>query len=174
MVNFKNVPDAYTVNPLEFSVSPSRAQFNIFVDEYDKTTSSLVGTIDFKTLSPSNNSFTFSTEGTNVVDGSVDEFEVTVDMEGFSEEYMTITSDEIKVNNPGNKTYKISDVSKSVVVVGKENDLKSITHKQMKVEIDLSQVEWKAGETITIPAIVSVDSSSCWIYGNYTVEITMM
>ena len=52
--------------------------------------------------------------------------------------------------------------------------MKSITKDMIKVEVDLSQVEWKAGENVTVPAIVSVDKPTCWIYGNYTVEISML
>ncbi len=173
-VTFKNIPDAYSADPLKYSVSPQNAQFNVFVDEYDKTTACSVGTIDFKSLSPSNNVFVFSGESTNVVEGSVDEFVVKVDMEDFSEEYMTLSSEKINVNNPNGKTYKISDFNKSVVIIGTEEDLKSITKDMIKVEVDLSQVEWKAGETVTVPAIVSVDKTTCWIYGNYTVEISML
>ena len=94
-VTFKNIPDAYSANPLKYTVSPQSAQFNIFVDEYEKTSAYSVGTIDFKTLSPSNNVFTFSGENTDVVEGSVDEFVVKVDMDGFSEEYMTLSSEKI-------------------------------------------------------------------------------
>lgn len=173
-VTFKNIPDAYSANPLKYTVSPQSAQFNIFVDEYEKTSAYSVGTIDFKTLSPSNNVFTFSGENTDVVEGSVDEFVVKVDMDGFSEEYMTLSSEKIKVNNPNNQNYKISDFNKSVVIIGTDEDLKSITKDMIKVEVDLSQVEWKAGENVTVPAIVSVDKPTCWIYGNYTVEISML
>ena len=60
------------------------------------------------------------------------------------------------------------------MVIGTEEDLKSITKDMIKVEVDLSQVEWKAGGTVTVPAIVSVDKSTCWVYGNYTVEISML
>lgn len=172
-VTFKNIPDAYSANPLKYTVSPQTAQFNVFVDEYDKTTACSVGTIDFKSLSPSKNVFVFSGESTDVVEGSVDEFVVEVNMDDFSEEYMTLSAESIKVNNPNDKDYKISDFSKSVVVIGTEEDLKSITKDMIKVEVDLSQVEWKAGETVTVPAIVSVDKSTCWVYGNYTVEISM-
>lgn len=173
-VTFKNIPDAYSANPLKYTVSPQSAQFNVFVDEYEKTSAYSVGTIDFKTLSPSNNVFTFSGENTDVVEGSVDEFVVKVDMDGFSEEYMTLSSEKIKVNNPNNQNYKISDFNKSVVIIGTDEDLKSITKDMIKVEVDLSQVEWKAGENVTVPAIVSVDKPTCWIYGNYTVEISML
>ncbi|MBO5066385.1 MAG: hypothetical protein J6D06_09755 [Clostridia bacterium] len=172
-VTFKNIPDAYSVDPLKYSVSPQNAQFNVFVDEYDKTTSCSVGTIDFKSLSPTNNVFVFSGESTDVVEGTVDEFVVEVDMDSFSEEYMTLSSETINVNNPDDKTYEISNFNKSVVIIGTEEDLKSITKDMIKVDVDLSQVEWKAGETVSVPAIVSVNSPTCWIYGNYTVEISM-
>ena len=79
-VDFKNVPDAYKVTPLGFSISPANAQFNVFVDEYEKTTSCSVGVIDFKTLSPSNNIFTFGADGTNVVEEGLEEFKVQVDL----------------------------------------------------------------------------------------------
>ena len=173
-VTFKNIPDAYSANPLKYTVSPQTAQFNVFVDEYDNTTACSVGSIDFKSLSPSKNVFVFTGESTDVVEGSVDEFVVEVNMDDFSEEYMTLSAESIKVNNPNNKDYKISDFSKSVVVIGTEEDLKSITKDMIKVEVDLSQVEWKAGGTVTVPAIVSVDKSTCWVYGNYTVEISML
>ena len=106
-------------------------------------------------------------------EGTVGEFVVEVNMDGFSEEYMTVSSEAIEVNNPDDRLYKVSEFNQSVVIIGKEEDLKNITKDMIKVEVDLSQVEWKAGETVTVPAIVSVDKSTCWIYGSYTVEITM-
>ena len=173
IVTFKNIPDAYSTSPLEYSISPKKAQFNVFVDVYDKTAEYSVGTIDFKSLSPSKNIFTFTGESTEVVEGTVGEFVVEVNMDGFSEEYMTVSSEAIEVNNPDDRLYKVSEFNQSVVIIGKEEDLKNITKDMIKVEVDLSQVEWKAGETVTVPAIVSVDKSTCWIYGSYTVEITM-
>lgn len=173
-VTFKNIPDNYSINPLKYTVSPARAQFNVFVEEYDKTTACSVGTIDFKSLSPSNNVFVFSGESTNVVKDTVDEFVVEVDLDGFSEEYMTVSSDYITVNNPANKEYKISDFGNSVVVIGTEDDLKTITADMIKIDVDLSQVEWEKGEKVTVPAIVSVEKPTCWVYGSYTVEIEML
>ena len=62
IVTFKNAPDNYVVTPLKYSVSPSKDLFNISVDDYDKTIDYSIGTIDFKTLSPSNHVFTFLAE----------------------------------------------------------------------------------------------------------------
>ena len=36
-VLFKNAPDEYVLNPLDYSVSPAKDFFNISVDEYEKT-----------------------------------------------------------------------------------------------------------------------------------------
>ncbi len=172
-VNFKNVPKNYVASPLKYKISPAKETFNIFVDEYEKTTSYDVGTVDFKTLSPTNNRFVFASEKLPVAEGGVEEFIVTVDMSGFSQEYISVSEDKIKVNNPENVDYKLSGYPNSVVVVGPEAELKGITKDKIYVEIDLSQVDISEGETVTIPALITVDSDTCWVYGTYDVEITL-
>lgn len=171
-VNFKNIPQNYAANPLSYKISPAKESFNIFVDEYDKTTSYAVGTIDFKALSPTNNRFVFSSEKLAVADGGADEFIVNVDMTGFAQEYISISADKIKVNNPEKADYTVSYYPNSVVIVGPQSELEQITKDNIYVEIDLSQIDAEAGETVTIPALITVDSDSCWVYGTYDVEIT--
>lgn len=172
-VTFKNAPDTYAITPLKYTVSPSREEFNILVDDYDKTVEYSVGTIDFKELSPSSNTFTFAAENTAVANSDVENFTVTVDMDGFSQEFVTFSSDKIKLNNPDNKEYKVSGLNKSVVVVGTEDALKSITEDSITVEVDLSGVELTEGQSVTLPAIVTVNNQSCWAFGAYTVEVSM-
>ncbi len=171
-VSFKNVPKNYLASPLMYKISPAKETFNIFVDEYEKTTSYDVGVIDFKTLSPTNNRFVFSSEKLPVADGSAEEFIVSVDMSGFSQEYVNISEEKIKINNPENIDYTLSYYPNSVVVVGPDAELIGITKDKIYVEIDLSQVDITKGETITIPALITVDSDTCWVYGTYDVEIT--
>lgn len=170
-VNFKNIPHYYAASPLSYKISPIKETFNIFVDEYDKTTSYNVGTIDFKSLSPTNNRFVFSSEKLPVVAGGAEEFIVTVDMTGFTQEYISVSADKIKVNNPEKEDYTISYYPNSVVVVGPQSELERITKDKIYVEIDLSQIDAKQGETVTIPALITVDSDTCWVYGTYDVEI---
>lgn len=172
-VNFKNVPKNYVANSLKYKISPTKESFNIFVDEYEKTTSYNVGTIDFKSLSPTNNRFVFDSEKLPVAQDGADEFIVTVDMSGFSQEYISVSEEKIKINNPENLDYKLSDYPNSVVVVGPESELESITKDKIYVEIDFSQVDLIEGETVTIPALITVDSDTCWVYGTYDVEITL-
>lgn len=171
-VSFKNVPKNYIESPLSYKVSPTKETFNIFVDQYKQVTSYDVGIIDFKALSPTNNRFVFSSEKLPVADSAVKEFIVTVDMSDFSQEYVNVSEDKIKINNPDNLDYTLSYYPNSVVVVGPDAELQGITKDKIYVEIDLSQVEIKEGETVTIPALVTVESDSCWVYGTYDVEIT--
>ncbi len=173
VVAFKNAPDNFVVTPLKYTVSPSKDLFNISVDDYDKTVDYTIGTIDFKTLSPSNHVFTFLAENVATAEESeTEEFTVNVDMSGISQEYITYSSDKFVINNPGNKDYKVSGLNKSVIVVGSEKDLESITEENIKVEIDLSDIEINKGQTVTVPAVVAVDNAGCWIYGNYFVEVS--
>lgn len=173
-VTFKNAPDNYVVTPLDYKVSPSKDYFNISVDDYGKTNDFSIGTIDFKTLSPSNHVFSFDTKTLALSkESSTDTFTVDVDMSGITQEYVTYSSKKIKVNNPKKITYNISGLNKSIVVVGTEKDLESITEDDIRVEIDLSELEIRKGQSVTVPAVVSVKSASCWVYGTYSVEVSL-
>ncbi len=173
-VAFKNAPDEYVLSPLSFTVSPNKDSFKISVDDYDKTTSFSVGTIDFKQLSPDNHVFEFDSKDIAVADSSKTEsFRVNVDMDGFTTDYFTFPSAKVTANNPEKKSYKISGLNKSVVVVGTAKNLEGITVDDISVEVDLAAVDITRGQTISIPAVVSVKSSNCWVYGTYTVEVTL-
>ena len=174
IVAFKNAPNNFMVTPLSYTVSPAKDLFNISVDDYDKTVDFTVGTIDFRTLSPSNHVFTFLAEDIAVAEGSeTEKYTVNVDMSGISQEYVTYSSDKFVINNPANKQYKISELNKSVVVVGTPKDLESITEEAIKVEIDLSETDISKGQSVTVPAVVTIDNAGCWIYGSYSVDVSL-
>ncbi len=174
IATFKNAPDAYAVNPLEYTVSPEQDTFNISVDDYEKTVDFSVGTVDFKNLSPSNHVFTFEASDLPVSESSKTEtFRVNVDMTGITQDYVTVSSDKIKLNNPDDVSYKVSGLNKSVVVVGAEKDLSSVTEEDITVEVDLSEVNISKGQSVTVTAVVSVNSASCWVYGTYTVDVSL-
>ena len=100
-------------------------------------------------------------------------FVVKLDVSDISQEYFTFSSGKVKVNNPDNLDYKVSGLNKSVVVVGSEKALESITEDDISVEIDISDINITAGQTTSVPANVTVKSSNCWIYGTYTVEVSL-
>lgn len=173
-VLFKNAPDEYVLNPLHYTVSPSKDYFNISVDEFEKTVDFAVGTIDLKSVSPSNYVFEFSASDLPVAEESkTEKFVVKLDVSNLSQEYFVIPASQIHANNPSKIDYKISGLNKSVVIVGTEKALDSITADKIKVEADVSAINISAGQSITIPVNVTVDSTNCWVYGSYTVEISL-
>ncbi len=174
IVTFKNAPDNFIVTPLSFEISPETDLFNISVDDYEKTLDYSVGVIDFKTLSPSNHVFTFLAENTNIsTESSTEKFDVNVDMSGIKQEYLNYSREKIQINNPDEKAYVVSSLNKSLVVVGNEKDLETVTEDNIKVEVDLSEVEITKGQTVSVPANVTVDNAGCWIYGTYFVEVSL-
>jgi YbbR domain-containing protein len=106
-------------------------------------------------------------------ESDTEKFVVKLDVSDISQEYFTISSKKVKVNNPNNLDYKVSGLNKSVVVVGSEKALESITEADISVEIDISDINITAGQTTSVPANVTVKSSNCWIYGTYTVEVSL-
>lgn len=173
VVTFKNAPDSLVLNPLKYSITPNTAKFNILVDDYDKTTEYVVGSVNFKELSPTSNTFTFDASNTSVAESNITGFTVSVNMDGYTQEYMKISSGKIEVNNPDELECNVSELNKSIVIVGTAEDLKGITEDMITVEVDLSSVVLEQGEVKTIPAVVSVESASCWVYGAYTVDVSL-
>ncbi len=174
IVTFKNAPDNFVVTPLKYTITPAKAKFNISVDDYDQTVDYSVGTIDFKNLSLSNHVFTFYAENTAVSkESTAESFTVDVKLTGIKQEYMTYPEEKININNPGNKNYRISGLNKSVLIVGSEKELEKVVEENIKVDVDLSEVKINKGQTVTVPAIVSVDNPGCWICGTYYVEVSL-
>ena len=173
IVTFKNAPDNYVVTPLKYSITPGSADFDILVDEYDQTEQVSVGTIDFRNLYPGNDSFVFDASEVAVSDKSITEFKVKVDLSDYSQESVKVSEDKVHVNNPNNLEYKISGLNKSVTVVGKKEVLSKITTDMINIEVDLSSVAITKGETVSLPAVVTVNDSSCWVCGSYMVEVTL-
>ncbi len=172
-VTFKNAPDSLLLNPLKYSITPNIAEFNVLVDDYDKTTEYVVGSINFKELSPTSNTFTFDATNTTIVNSDVESFTVSVNLDGYTQEYMKTSSAQISVNNPENIDFKMSELNKSIVIVGTEEDLKAITEDMITIDVDLSSVIIEEGVPKTVPAVVSVKSTTCWVYGAYTVDVSM-
>ena len=172
VVTFKNAPDGLLLNPLEYSITPNSADFNVLVDDYDKITEYVVGSINFKELSPTSNTFTFDAQNTTITDEDIESFVVSVNMDDYTQEYMKIPFSRISVNNPNSIEFSMSDLNKSIVIVGTEENLKAITEDMVTVEVDLSTVTLEDGASKTIPAIVTVNSANCWVYGAYSVDVS--
>lgn len=172
-VTYKNAPDSYVVDPLPYTVSPAKDLFNISVDDYDKTTSYSVGTVDFKLLSPSNHVFTFDSEDLGDAKyGENGSYTVDVDVSGIDQEYFVMEPSKYKITE-GKVKYSCSELNKSIVIVGTPKNLAAITEDMISVAVDFSELDLSKGQTVTVPAVVSVKSDTgCWVYGTYSVDVS--
>ncbi len=173
IVTFKNTPSDLVSKSLKYKITPAKTDFNIIVDEYNNTNECSVGVIDYKMLSPSNNVFRFIADETTASNPKFKEFVVTVDMSEYSQEYIEVSSKKVNITNPDNLDVSVYGLDKTVLIVGKEADLMKITEDMISVSIDLSLMDITAGEAVSIPAVVSVDSPSCWVYGTYSVKVKL-
>ena len=98
---------------------------------------------------------------------------VDVDVSALSQEYFTLPAENIKINNSSSVKYVVSGLDKSVSVIGTAKNLENITVDDIQAEVDLSELEMRPGQTVSVPVAVSVKSKNCWIYGSYTVEVTL-
>ena len=106
-------------------------------------------------------------------ESETEEFTVELDVSELSQDYFTIPAEKIKANNPEKLPYKVSGLDKSVVIVGTEKALESITDDLISVEVDLSSVKITEGQTVSVPVNVILKSANCWVYGSYTAEVTL-
>ena len=170
-VYFKNVPEFYHTSPLAYVISPHKAEFDTSVDEYANIDTYYVGTIDFRKLSPDNTDFEFYYDDPDTIEPNDREFVVSVDLSGYTQDYFSVSSEDVVVNNPENIDCTVRGLS-NIVVVGKQASIDNITEDKISVEIDLSGIEFEPGECKEVPATVLVDSSDCWVYGSYVVYVT--
>lgn len=169
-VYFKNVPDLYLTQPLNYVVSPHKAEFDTSVDEYANTEVFYIGTIDFRKLNLENTEFTFTYDDPDTEETVDKEFVVSVNLAGYAEETFYIEADDFVINNPNNIKCSVTDVS-NIVIVGKPESLETITEDKISVEVNLSDLEINPGECKEVRATVSVDSADCWVYGTYNVKV---
>lgn len=170
-VYFKNVPELYYTQPLEYVVSPFKAEFETSVEDYATTDTYYVGTIDFRKLSPNNTEFEFYYDDPDTVETQDKTFTVSVDLNGYTQEYFSVTAGDVIINNPDNLDCTVRGLS-NIVVVGKQASIDNITEDKISVEIDLSGIEIASGECKEVPATVTVNSADCWVYGTYMVYVT--
>ena len=66
---------------------------------------------------------------------------------------------------------KVNDTKQ--LVCDKYNVIKEITEDMITVEVDLSSVTATKGQTVSVPAVVTVANPDCWVCGTYSVEVTI-
>ncbi len=175
MAQFDNLPEYYKNEPLSVTYSPSE----LLVAGTDSQITSLayfeLAPIDFRQLSPGNNTFEFDVTapgGITVID-ETEKVSVTVDMSNFAMAQFDLRAENIVTNLPAEYTLvEIRPVS-GVQIVAPKQVVDSITSDALVAEIDLSGVTLTPGVN-TVELNISVKNrNDCWAYGTYTTTIVL-
>ncbi len=173
-VTFKNATNYYLEHPLPCEITPSSGNFDVSIEEFRVVKTALVGTIDFKELSVSKNTFTFPTSNlTDIVyNGKASVFSVTVDMTGMEQRKFTVPLKNISIiNKVGTDEITIPDgLNTEVTIVGPAETISLLTTDNIFAEIDLQSEVLEPGDFVR-DARVYTSNTTCWAYGTYTCKI---
>lgn len=130
--------------------------------------------LDFSSVNVENNTITAEIPmptGVRNVSG-VEEATVTVNLNGFTESNIALTTFNLS-NVPENKTVTVVTKSLTVDVVGSTAQLQRLSAASLYATVDMASYSDKNGN-IEVPVTIGISgSTSCWAYGQYTVQVSV-
>lgn len=170
---FKNAPSGIDTNLFAAQIDHSSVTVIGTPDVVDKMTTLSLSAIDFNSISPSNNVFEISPvlpDGVKL-DDAIDFFTVTLDTSQFGEKTLTIS--DVRFENL-DKDYMVtrSESIRNVKICGPASVIELLTSSDVYATVDLTG---KAAGDHTLDVIIkSSKYNNIWVYGKYTVTITIM
>lgn len=166
------------LNASDFSVKYSVDSVNAGVLEGAGINQANIGNIDFSKLKAGKNVFTFKTESMEsfTVLDNIDEITATVTVpSNYTTASFYVDGSNVEFSNipKGYKAEVVSLSSYDVSVVGKSQDLSSLTRSNVKLLIDLSSIKDNVDEgSMDFTTTATLDNSdTCWVYGDYKAVI---
>ncbi len=182
-VKFINQPVVYTDNPPKALISPDEVEILYNPKDSEDLEKLYVGTVDFREIQNKVNRFTFNIDeklGASVVDKSIEEFVVEIDMSSMSRKTLDSAPGKIVYLN-GNEDFNYTiDYDNSnidrIVLIGPKESLEKITIDDIQVEINVSSLNLarSGAQTVEVSNIsIQADKiDDCWVYGKYTARIS--
>ena len=177
--NFTGKPSK--INTSDFGIYYSVNKVNAGVLEEAKINKAVIGDIDFSSLKPGTNKFTFNVDSLDsyVILDKIDEIDVTVNVPSeYKEKTVSVGYDSVKVINvPDGYKASVTGISTgNITVIGTESSLENLTASNVNLVVDFSNVdkdklkEGKASYQITTAL---ENSDTCWIYGEYNAYVNL-
>ncbi len=171
--SFSNIPSEYIGNiPFEYSVSPSSARFGIFDGDVQKDSIELATKIDFNKLNIGENIFTVNVSaneftGGILLDETVTEFIITVNVPDVSSKSFHALPDNIKLENlPNGVSAEFSEFQfAELTVIGPQENLSQLNEDNLVLIADFSGYDESETQTLVVP--VRVSDGYCWSFGEY-------
>jgi len=171
-VDFQNVPGAYLSAPLGVTVDPSAIHAALPGERIAENLRYSVGVVDFQKLSPANNQFSFPAEDLKEIRlfDEMQAFTAVVDLNGFDTARVNLLGTRVE-RMPGSRfAARFTDID-NVTVVGPAEVVAKLTPDDLTGVVEIPEGA-RSGRT-TLPVTISVNREDCWIYGEYTVRVTL-
>lgn len=176
-VRFKNTPTYFLENPIAYTCYPTGSvEAAVSTELLGSADSFSLGTIDFSDVTSGLNTFTFDVAdipNIRILDETIDSFKVIFSVEGFQTRKFTLTAQQIALSGlPQGVSAKLSDNTVAdIVVIGLPYELDLLTPEDILATADASVLR-KNSHTATLPLNISMEKAkSCWVYGDYTVNV---
>ena len=174
-IAFENSPSGLNMDYYS-NILPDKIKIAAKQEVLDKLESISTVPIDFGTLK--NQGYDFEqkldipSKCVNISD--VDTVDVKLNLSSLKTRRLRVSNNYFKVTGlSGGYSYSIATNSLNITLVGPGSEISSITEADLGCEIDGSSIDGTTG-SITLPVKFKVNGhSSCWITGNYKVNITV-
>jgi len=174
-VTFKNIPANFIENPLQYNCTPKKAVFGIDEGILETIKEVSISTIDFSMIKAGKNEIVVQSNSLKqykVLDDT-GEFKIVINAANFSEKKLNVPQSNISLININveNKASIRSSGIPGITIVGQQTVLDSISAADVYAEIDLGNEVLQEG-TITKPVRIYIKGfDSCWVYGQYSLDV---
>ena len=167
-VDFANAPEYFVKNPISYTLSVKTINVVGSAEVIDSINSLSLGTIDFKEISPSKNSFTFDLKlpsGVKSID-DIDKVTCTLDTSDIKSKSVEVTSF-TTVNAPTDAKVSIVTTKKTVTVAAPQSVISNISAADLYLECDMSSYTENKGEIVADAVLKSKKHNNVWGVGEY-------
>lgn len=174
-VDFIGTPQGFDTDKLVFDVSPSEIELAGPVSTINNLSELHLGYIDIRTLEPQLN-LTYAAQlppGYISVE-NIQNIDVKFRGDGIEEKILNVTDIRI-TNQPADYTIAVQTKTfYGIKVFGPKNQLDKVSAKNVVAEINMAEIDLKAGTTTVPVSFVIPDCDGCWVFGNdYSAVITV-
>ncbi|MCH5298254.1 MAG: hypothetical protein J1E96_00680 [Ruminococcus sp.] len=170
-ISFKNKPSGIKMENF-VEISPNKILVAAPQDVLDELESIKTTDVDFNTLSNKKNTLELSLDIPSMCTNlsETETVDATIDLSSFNTRHVNTSNISVK-NLDLAYSYSVSTEHLNVTLKGKKSELDDINASNIICDVDASGIDGVTG-SITLPATVRLsDSKSCWVYGEYQVNI---
>lgn len=169
---FENVPEAYKASPITHTLSVNSLEVVGTKEALAKFDSILLDAIDYRNITPDNNTFKINLNlpsGVTTSNG-ITEVTVKIDMSGFDSKTLNV-SKFTTVNTKKSVVASVETEYKSVTIVGPKSVIENISASDVYIECDMSSNSGATGSVTANGIVKSSKYKTIWGMGDCEIRI---